>query len=72
MLAAGVPAAAKEVDGRAVPDTVTAEGKTLKLNGPGLRTKCIFKVYVGALYLEKPTYDAAQSSSSPTQVRAWT
>ena len=35
-----------------MPDTVTVEGKTLQLNGMGLRTKFIFKVYVAGLYLQ--------------------
>ena len=52
-------APAKEVNGVQVQDTVTAEGKTLKLNGAGLRKKFIFDVYVGALYVEEPSKDAA-------------
>ena len=40
-------------------DTATVEGKTLKLNGMGLRTKVMFKVYVAGLYLENPSHDAA-------------
>jgi hypothetical protein len=50
---------ATEVAGVKVPDTVTVEGKTLKLNGAGLRKKTIFKVYVGALYAETPSKDAS-------------
>jgi hypothetical protein len=53
------PAAAKEVDGTQIPDTVTSEGKTLRLVGAGVRTKWMFSVYVGALYAEKPTFNAA-------------
>ena len=52
-------AAAKELAGATMPDTLTVAGKTLKLNGMGLRKKAIFKVYVGGLYLEAPSKDAA-------------
>jgi Chalcone isomerase-like len=57
-------AAGREIGGVNLPDTVTAEGKTLKLNGGGIRTKAIFKVYVAALYLESPARDAAAVASS--------
>ena len=53
------PALARELAGVALPDTLTAGGKELKLNGLGLRKKAIFKVYVGGLYLEAPSKDAA-------------
>jgi hypothetical protein len=46
---------AGEVAGIMMPDTVTIEGKTLKLNGMGLRKKVVFKVYVAGLYLETPS-----------------
>jgi hypothetical protein len=52
-------ASAADVAGVHVADTVTAEGKTLKLNGAGLRKKLLFKVYVAALYLETPSRDGA-------------
>jgi hypothetical protein len=57
--AAAAIALAGEVAGVRMPDTVTVEGKTLKLNGMGLRKKVVFKVYVAALYLETPSKDAA-------------
>jgi hypothetical protein len=57
-------ALAVEVAGVQVPDTATAEGKTLRLNGAGLRKKMVFKVYVAALYLEAPSKDAAAVISS--------
>ena len=46
------PAFAAVLEGVTSPDTVTADGKTLKLNGMGLRVKFVFKVYVASLYLE--------------------
>jgi len=52
------PALAKEVAGVAVPETATLAGKTLVLNGAGLRSKMFIKVYVGALYLEQKSGDA--------------
>jgi hypothetical protein len=60
-----VPAAfGKEVAGVALPDTVSVEGKTLRRNGAGLRTKMVFKVYVAGLYLETPSKDGATVVSS--------
>lgn len=58
------PLPAREVAGVTLPDTTTVEGKTLRLNGAGLRKKVVFKVYVGGLYLENPSKDAAQVISS--------
>ncbi len=55
---------AGEVAGVKIPDTVTVEGKTLKLNGMGLRKKVVFKVYVAGLYVETPSRDAAAIVSS--------
>src|SRR6266542_4828427 len=52
-IAFAVPAG--EVAGVRMPDTITVEGKTLKLNGIGLRKKMMFKVYVAGLYVETPT-----------------
>ena len=57
-------ASAAEVAGVKVPDSVEVEGKTLKLNGAGLRKKVVFKVYVAALYLGNPTKDAGTVVSS--------
>ena len=57
-------ALAGEVAGVRMPDTLTVEGKTLALNGVGLRTKVVFKVYVAGLYLETPSRDAAQVIAS--------
>jgi hypothetical protein len=60
-----VPAAhAKELKGVKMDDAITVDGKALKLVGLGLRTKVVFKVYVGGLYLETPSADAAVVISS--------
>ncbi|HYK42975.1 MAG TPA: chalcone isomerase family protein [Thermoanaerobaculia bacterium] len=55
---------AVEVAGVNVPPTITVDGKTLHLNGAGLRTKLMFKVYVAGLYLENTSKDAAAIASS--------
>jgi hypothetical protein len=52
-----VPAA--EISGVKLPDQVTLQGKTLKLNGVGLRQATIlkFNVYAAGLYLENASKD---------------
>jgi hypothetical protein len=55
-----LPAAAKDVGGVQFPDTLSVEGKELKLNGAGLRTKVVFKVYAAGLYLQNPSSSAQQ------------
>ncbi len=64
---------AADVAGVKVPDTQTADGKTLKLNGAGIRKKAIFKVYVAGLYVEDPSKDASTllSSSQSKQMHMW-
>jgi hypothetical protein len=57
-LVLAAPALAKERAGVNMPDSINAEGKSLKLNGVGLRKKAIFKVYVAGLYVESPSQDA--------------
>jgi Chalcone isomerase-like len=42
---------ALEVSGTNVPDKATVEGTELSLNGAGMRSKFMFKVYVASLYL---------------------
>lgn len=49
---------AASLAGVALPDSVQAGGKTLILNGVGLRTKFMIKVYVAGLYLEQKSSDA--------------
>ena len=66
-----VPAfAAVEVAGVKFDDTVTVAGKELKLNGAGMRTKVIFKVYAAALYLtdKKSTVPDVLGSAGPRRV----
>jgi hypothetical protein len=40
-------------------DELSVGGKTLELNGMGLRKKFVVKVYVAGLYLEEPSGDVA-------------
>ena len=65
------PVLAREMAGVTLPDTLSAGDKRLKLNGLGLRKKAIFKVYVGGLYLEAPSKDAAAivAADAPKAVR---
>jgi hypothetical protein len=58
-LGIGGPARAKSLAGVELPDTETVSGKTLVLNGMGLREATVLRVkaYVGGLYLEKPSRD---------------
>jgi hypothetical protein len=59
-LALASPVAAREVAGVKVPDELTVEGRTLVLNGAGLRRQFVFDVYVCGLYLEHPSHEARQ------------
>ena len=64
-LASTAPAA--EISGVKLPDQVTLEGKTLKLNGLGLRQAKIlltFDVYAAGLYLENPGRDGEAIANS--------
>jgi hypothetical protein len=60
-----VPSAgAREVAGVAVAEELQVGGKTLVLNGAGVRKRFIVKVYVGALYLEARSADAEAIAAS--------
>ncbi|MCM3875365.1 MAG: chalcone isomerase family protein [Thermoanaerobaculia bacterium] len=65
------PLDARELAGVTLPDTLSAGEKTLNLNGLGLRRKAVFKVYVGGLYLEAPSKDAAAivAADAPKAIR---
>lgn len=56
------PAFAGERAGVKMPDSITVENKTLKLNGMGLREATFLKidVYVAALYVENVSSDPAK------------
>lgn len=56
---AACAAHAIDVGGVALPDSVKVGATDLRLNGAGVRTFIIVKVYVGALYLPEKTGSAA-------------
>jgi hypothetical protein len=49
---------AMEIAGVNVPESISADGKTLVLNGAGLRTKLFIKAYVAGLYLPQKSNNA--------------
>ena len=59
VLGPAATAHARAVAGVTLDETTTLAGKTLQLNGAGLRSKLFVKVYVGALYLEQKSGDPA-------------
>ncbi len=73
LLAAIVPAPllAREIGGVDLPDRMELAGHRLVLNGVGIRTKFIFDVYAGGLYLESPCHEAARviEENAPMLVR---
>lgn len=58
VLAAALNLLGATLAGVTLPDSVDVGGKTLTLNGMGLRSRMMFKVYVGGLYLEQKSRDA--------------
>ena len=62
MLSLSVPAAARDVGGVQVPDSLRVAGaeQSLALNGAGYRKMFFVEVYVGALYLAAPTTQASR------------
>lgn len=60
-LVASLPAAAAvDVSGYKFDDTTKVAGKDLKLNGAGMRTKFIVKVYAAGLYLPEKKSNVAE------------
>ena len=61
---------ASSLAGVTLPDTAQVGGKTLVLNGLGLRTKFMVKVYVAGLYLEQKSSDpdAIIKADAPKQI----
>ena len=57
-LSAPSSALALELKGVKVDETAQVGGNALVLNGAGIRTKMVFKVYVAALYLTQKQTDA--------------
>ena len=64
------PAVAAELDGVTLPDTAEVGGKTIPLNGVGLRKAYVFaKVYVAGLYLETKTHDPKAATDTDERKR---
>ncbi len=59
MLAFSSGAPALEVGGVMLDDKASVGGQDLVLNGAGIRTRAIFKVYVGSLYVPAKAADTA-------------
>src|SRR5271167_4066463 len=57
MLSSVVNPQAATLAGVTLPDTIQVRGTPLVLNGMGLRTKYMVKVYVAGLYLEQKSSD---------------
>jgi hypothetical protein len=70
MMAANQSAEAVEVGGIKLDDSAKVAGKDLKLNGAGLRTRAMFKIYAIGLYLPKKetTPEAVLASAGPRRV----
>ena len=64
-------AVAAEVSGIKFADTVKVAGKELQLNGLGVRTKFIVKVYAAGLYLQdkKSTVEEVLASEGPRRIQ---
>lgn len=71
LAASSLPALAAEVGGIKFPDTVSVGGQELVLNGAGVRTKLVFKVYALGFYLKekKSTVAEVLASSGPRRIR---
>ena len=69
-LALAAAAQAVEVGGVNLPDKASVGGQELVLNGAGVRTRAIFKVYVGSLWLPaKATTPAAVLEKGPRRIQ---
>ncbi|MEN8198743.1 MAG: chalcone isomerase family protein [Thermodesulfobacteriota bacterium] len=60
------PVMGLEIGGVTVPEELDTD---LRLNGAGIRSKLFFKIYIGELYLEQPSHDAAAILDSPGRKR---
>ena len=65
ILLSGLQVAAREISGVSIAEQQTLAGQPLPLNGAGIRTKFVFDIYIGALYLPTKTREAKQAISIP-------
>lgn len=70
LLCAALPLRAAEVAGVKIDETARVAGTDLKLNGAGLRSKAIFKVYAMGLYLQDKQVTPAAIIAAPGPKRA--
>jgi Chalcone isomerase-like len=56
---AGTPTWSAELAGVTLPDKVSVGGQPLVLNGAGVLSKFVFRIYVGSLYLPQKAGDLA-------------
>ena len=63
------PSWSAQIGDVSLPEEIQVEGKALQLNGAGVRTKFFFDIYVGALYLPRPTTQARQAIEGPDPKR---
>ena len=69
-LCVGSAALAAEVGGVKLADKVAVGGQDLVLNGAGIRTRVMFKVYVGSLYVPAKATDlAAVLAKGPRRIQ---
>ncbi|GMQ86938.1 MAG: chalcone isomerase family protein [Gammaproteobacteria bacterium] len=54
-----------KIAGVELADSYPLDGKSLALNGAGVRSKFFFKIYVGALYTGKTSNNAAELVAAP-------
>lgn len=69
LMAASTGAAAATLEGVTFPASQQVDGKSLSLNGLGLRSKLMVKVYVAGLYVVKTSGDASAITSSDVPKR---
>ena len=64
------PALARDVHGVALPETVEVAGRTLHLNGAGVRRRFFVDVYVIGLWVERPSTErrAILDADSPRRI----
>jgi hypothetical protein len=62
-------AIAAEIEGVRIPDRARIGDAEVVLNGAGVRTRFLFKVYVGALYLPQKTSSAQAAIADPRAKR---
>ncbi len=73
LLCLGAQAGAMTVGGKAVEDKVQVNQSNLVLNGAGMRTKYLFNVYIGALYLraKQHTPEAVLADKGPKRIELY-